>query len=55
MAAFYSLFNRMYKIPLNRQKTNKEGNLIYQIVYENGYNKNTVNKIENKIKYKIKT
>ena len=28
---------------------------IYQIACENGYNKNTVNKIGNKIKYKIKT
>ena len=27
----------------------------YQVGYENGYNKNTVIKIENKIKYKIKT
>ena len=45
----------MYKIPLNKQETDKERNIIYQIGYENGYNKNTVNKIENKIKYKIKT
>ena len=41
----------MYKIPLNKQETDKERNIIYQIAYENGYNKNTVNKIENKIKY----
>ena len=39
----------MYKIPLNKQETDKERNIIYQIAYENGYNKNTVNKIENKI------
>ena len=45
----------MYKILLNKQETDKERNIIYQIAYENGYNKNTVNKIENKIKYKIKT
>ena len=55
MTAYYSLFNRMYKIPLNKQETDKERNIIYQIACENGYNKNTVNKIENKIKYKIKT
>ena len=48
-------FNRMYKIPLNKQETDKERNTIYQIGYENGYNKNTMIKIENKIKYKIKT
>ena len=55
MATFHSLFYRMYKIPLNKQETDKERNIIYQIGYENGYNKNTVYKIENKIKYKIKT
>ena len=37
MAAFYSLFNRMYKIPLKKQETDKERNIIYQIGYENGY------------------
>ena len=45
----------MYKIPLNKQETDKERNIIYQIGYANGYNKNTMIKIENKIKYKIKT
>ena len=45
----------MYKIPLNKQETDKERNIICQIACENGYNKNTVNKIERKIKYIIKT
>ena len=31
----------MYKTPLNNQETDKERNIIYQIGYENGYNKNT--------------
>ena len=39
----------MYKLPLNKQETDKERNIVYQICYESGYNKNTINKIENKI------
>ena len=33
---------------INKLETDKERNVIYQIAFENGYNKNTVNKIENK-------
>jgi hypothetical protein len=55
MATFHSLIHRMYNIPLSPEETTKERNIIYQIADENGYSRNTVNKIENKIKYKYQT
>ena len=39
---------------LNKQGINNQTNVIYQISDENGYNKNTIHQIENKIKLKNK-
>ena len=41
MAPVYSLFNETYKVPINKEETDKERNIIYQITYENGYKENT--------------
>ena len=40
---------------MDTEDSNKERNIIYQIADENEYPRNTINKIENKVKYKIRT
>ena len=52
MVAFHAFFSRMHKVPLRTEEKKKE---LYQIGKENSYNKNSISKIRNKIKYKTNT
>ena len=53
LSAFYSMFNRLIRTPMNTTNFNSELNIIYTIGKNNGYDTITLEKIFRKINRKF--
>ena len=54
LAAYQYLFHRAYNLPITKQARIKELETISEIAHNNGFPTNTIQKLQNKIKRKIK-